>query len=88
MVWFDAAEVSEEELQSRGVEYEAFQMDGLNGYLVERDALDRFKDVSFRVLGTPFTLVVDGTAYAVLFSGVILYNSPEAVAHILDASLN
>lgn len=88
MVWFDADKVSEEEMKSLGVHYEVYQVGDLNGYLVERDKLDRFKDVSLRVLGTPFTLVIDGTGYAVLATGVFLYNSPELVAEMLDASVN
>ncbi|MDF7823392.1 hypothetical protein P4B35_05165 [Pontiellaceae bacterium B12227] len=88
MVWFDADSVSEEEMKSLGVHYEVYQVGDLNGYLVEREKLSRFKDISLRVLGTPLTLVVDGTGYVVLVSGVFLYNSPELVAEILEASLN
>lgn len=49
--------ISEAELQKKGVKYKKNE-EGTTFY-VEKTALDKLKDYSFRALGTPFTVVID-----------------------------
>ena len=72
-IWIDATEITEEELQKRGVEYEAYSSENLNGYLLKKSTKDKFKDYHLRLLGTPVTIMTDAAVVAGTVAGVVVY---------------
>jgi len=68
-VFISTTDITPAELERRGVKYERYRSDLLDGYLVEKSKFDRFRDYTFRVLATPFTVTLD-TAVVVTVVGV------------------
>ncbi len=65
-------DISEEELQKRGAKY--IKNDEAAVFYVEKSDFEKFKDYTYRTLGTPVTVVIDAAivvlvAYAILRSG-------------------
>jgi hypothetical protein len=87
-VWIPADQITEEELKSKGLEYEKYDITpdklkqevstykgdsrGVQGYLVEKGGLRKLRDCALLVAATPITLVVDGVVVAVVVAGCIL----------------
>ena len=69
-IWIPSDQITEDELKNRGVEYEKIISDKNDGYVVEKDTLEKFTDYTYRTLGTPFTVVTD-TAIAATVVGVL-----------------
>ena len=87
-IWINAGEISEAELESRGVEYKKYSTNSLNGFLVGKSEKEKLKDYTYRVLGTPVTLTVDAAGYAVMVGGVLALCSPELIVEILNSACN
>lgn len=60
-------DISEEELQNKGSKY--YKDDNTLSYYVNKNSYQKFKDYTYRVLGTPFTIVVDAAAIAIFAIG-------------------
>lgn len=66
-VWIPADQITPEELARRGVAYERVDWgsDGsVRGYMVEKTAVEKFRDYSLLILGTPVTVTIDGVVIA------------------------
>ena len=70
-------EVSESELQAAGLDY--YRNDEKHVYFVEKDSLLKFRDYAFRIVATPFTIVVD-VALLSLVAGVVEYVLPFVIS--------
>jgi hypothetical protein len=68
-IWIPSDQITEDELKNREVEYEKIISDKNDGYVVEKDTLEKFTDYTYRTLGTPFTVVTD-TAIVATVVGV------------------
>jgi hypothetical protein len=62
VVWIDADQISEEALRAKGVEYKRYFSEKHNGYTIRKSDKDKFKDYTYRALGTPVTLAADAAA--------------------------
>ena len=71
-------EVTEQELQEKGLEYEVDQDRGM--YFVEKSILQKTRDYVYRSFGTPVTVVID-VATPVLVVGGITYIITYHSAH-------
>lgn len=65
-----STEVSEDELKSRGVKY--FKSEDNFTFYLEKDSIDKFKDYTYRVLGTPVTVALDAGSIAFILIGYML----------------
>lgn len=88
MLYISADDITEQELQKRGVEYEIYSNGSCNGFLVEKSLKDKFKDYHLRLLGTPVTLTVDAATTVVVAGAMILYTNPEGTAVLLNDLCN
>ena len=84
-IWIDAKDITEAELQKRGVEYEVYTSETCNGFLVEKSAKDKFKDYHLRLLGTPVTLAVDAATTVAVGAVFLLSYSPETCELLIHA---
>lgn len=87
-IWIGEGEISEAELKKRGVEYEVYSSETCPGFLVEKSAMNKFKDYNLRMLGTPVTLAVDAAASVVVGAALVLYSNPEATCVLLNEVCN
>ena len=77
-VWIDGKDITEAELQARGVSYKRYTTEKMNGYAVGKSDREKLKDYAYRALGTPVTLVADAAATAsvgVVVVGVLFIQS-------------
>ena len=66
VVWIKQGSLSEETLKAKGVEYRKCEDSVLGtGFVIEKTKVEKFRDYSVVVLGTPITLVVDGVTLVV-----------------------
>ncbi len=73
-VWINADEITEAELKQRGVPYSKYSTKSRDGFLVGKSDREKFKNYTYRVLGTPVTLVADAvttTAGVVVICAVL-----------------
>lgn len=84
LVFISSKDITEEELQKRGVEYEVFSSETYNGFLVEKSTKDKFKDYHLRMLGTPVTLTVDAASTVVVAGVAVLLSDPEGTVRLID----
>jgi len=72
-VWISSSQVTQAELDRKGVKYERYQGTLGDGYLVEKGAMRTFRDYTFRTFGTPITITIDAVT-AVPVVGVLILN--------------
>src|SRR6266540_31548 len=60
--------VAEEDLKKKGLKY--FKSDKDKAYYVEKNDFDRLKDYTFRLFGTPITVVIDAATSILVIGGV------------------
>jgi len=70
-IYIPSTEITQAELERRGVKYETYHGTLLDGYFVEKSKLQKFRDYAFRALGTPVTVTLD-TAAGVTVVGVFV----------------
>jgi len=70
-IWIPAAEITQAQLDQRHVKYEKYDGSFGHGYLVEKSALQKFRDYAFRALGTPAAVAID-TVTTVTVVGVLI----------------
>lgn len=58
-ILISANDITQAELDRRRVKYERYDSKILSGYLVEKSAARKFRDYTFRALGTPVTITID-----------------------------
>ncbi len=87
-VWISGDDITEAELKKKGVEYEVYDVEGYEGFLINQSFFKKFHNFHLRLFGTPVTVVVDGVGYLTVGLAVCIYSSPEMVAAILEAALN
>jgi hypothetical protein len=70
------ADISEEELKSRGVSYKRY--DEGNMFLVEKTTMQKFRDYTYRAVGTPVTVTLDAASAVVVVVGLMVADSSES----------
>lgn len=65
-VFVPKGNLSDEELEGRGVAYEPFRMWDEDGYLIAKSDLRKLSDYSIRLFVTPVTLAADLIVFGVL----------------------
>ena len=75
-VIISTSDISEEELKDKGLKF--YRDNCKDIFYVEKDANRKLKDYSYRVIGTPITVVVDVVStVAVIVVGVMLKITPD-----------
>jgi len=86
-VWMPASQVTEEELQAQGLTYRKSQIPlahPVDGYLVEKTDMQKFRDRVVLVTATPFTVVADGVLFCGCFVVAGTLGDPAALGSWLD----
>jgi len=87
-LWLDSKQITEAELQRRGIHHEIYTADWGQGYLVKKSSWHKLRDYNLRLLGTPVTLVLDA-ATAVAVVGVVMFaNDPVGMCDLVGALVN
>lgn len=83
-VWIDENRTTEAELQKRGVDYEVYNGEKGNGYLIKKSGWQKMKDYQFRALGTPVTLALDAASIVVVVGVYMFVNDPVGTVSLID----
>jgi hypothetical protein len=70
------SEITEEELKVKGVEY--VKDEKTQSYYIEKDSFQKLQDYTIRVLGTPFTVVLDTGLVVVYGMAAVVVNLDKA----------
>jgi hypothetical protein len=73
--------VSEAEMQKRGVKYIRNAQGNL--FLIEKSDTEKLKDYTYRILGTPITIVIDASVAVIIVGGYVL-NPEQFVGDMLS----
>ena len=82
-VWVPGSQVTEEQLQAKGLEYRKARLmlaEPVDGYFVEKTTPQKSRDYLLLLAATPFTIVADGAALMV----VGLVDDPPGLASFLN----
>lgn len=71
-VWMSVESVTPAQLDRKHVKYERYDGSFGKGYLVDKSAIRKFQDYTFRAVGTPVTVVLDAAVVVTVIGVLIL----------------
>lgn len=82
-----AMDISHEELERQGIHYEYVNNELGRGFLVQKSALEKFRDYNLRLLGTPVTVVIDSACIVAVVGLIAFIHDPAGtVAAVKEIS--
>ena len=86
-VWVPCSQVTEEQLQAKGVEYKQARLmlaEPVDGYFVEKTTPQKVRDGVVLLTATPFTVVADGVLLFGLAAVAAVTGDPSTLASSLN----